>query len=106
MDKDGWDTYAAEQLGHIKAALIGGGSLQQRLTWAAVDRVAFLEPRMVPETHREALQGIHDRLTTVVPAGDEGAFAASIAAMSEDEREELAGDLHRLWFDCQRAWAD
>ena len=65
MKRDGWDGYAAEQFAHIKALLIGEGTLKQRLTWAAVDRVSVLQPHMIPElciTFGTARDQINDAL--------------------------------------------
>ena len=104
-EQAGWEWKALEQFGRIKSALISSRTLQERLTTAAVE-AGFLEPGMVPEERQQALQGITERLTRTEPQGDEGKFAASIAAMSGEERQQLAGDLLDLWCECHRAWRE
>lgn len=93
--KEGWAFYAWEQLGAIQSALISRGSLEDRLTSVQNSRIAILRPDMLPERRREALEDIQGRLTR-----------KPIAAMSEDEREQLAEDLFELWAECERVWHD
>lgn len=105
MAKDEWEWKGWEQLGRIQSTLVmTAGTLQERLT-KAVQEVAHLKADMVPEKHREALQSIVERLTAVAPVGGEGAFASSIAAMGEEERQQIAGELLDLWCECERAWS-
>ena len=93
--KEGWAFYAWEQLGAIQSSLISSSSLEDRLTSVQNTRIAVLTTEMLPELHREALEDIKSRLKL-----------KPIAAMSEDEREQLAADLFYLWFECERVWHD
>lgn len=96
--KAGWAWRAWEQLGSALRTLVSGGSLQERLKAAAVYRLAYVRPDMVPEQHRNALESIMNRLTR------EGDFESSIAALSEADREVLARDILELCIESEVAW--
>lgn len=105
-EKAGWEWKAWEQLGYVQGALISSGSLEERLTRIAGPRIAFILPEMVPEEHRAKVKEIRGRLGSGEPQAGEGAYAAAIAAMSEEERMQLAKDLLILCFECEMAWRE
>lgn len=59
--------------------------------------MTILRPQQFPGEMRPAFESIHRRLTSRDPVGNEGAVAASLMAMTEDEASKVARDILDLY---------
>ena len=94
--------YTQEKLWQAVETLIGSGSIQERLKFAAMylirldstkDGLAF--PGDSDAQTRFAR--LMERLTSAPPSGDEGTIEATTRTLSDDEGRRLAEDIFRLF---------
>jgi hypothetical protein len=84
----------------------GHERIRERLAYIAGSTLGGLSPEDFPEPLRELASSIFDRLDTTEPTGNEGSYAASIHAMSEDEASQLASDIVSLHYRVGQYWSE
>lgn len=110
MEPERRNFYIDEQLGNASHYLaIGHGRIKERLEEIAATRIGVLSAHGVgifPEPLRGLATSIFDRLDATEPTGNEGSYAASIRAMTEDEASRLASDILSLGFQHEQYWRE
>lgn len=81
--------YWAEKLFKASLALVGSGPLRERLAAAALEMMSLKESD-VPDFARARFEAWRAKVTSVKPARDEGAIAATTATLAPAACMELA----------------
>ena len=106
--------YVVAKLGNVVAALVRRGDMHSRLR-AALEELSDLhagdfptvwnrqgcEP---PENLRASFEQIIDRVSREEPVGNEGSIPATLAAMREEEAEEVAQWMLELEWKMREYW--
>ena len=110
MEPERRNFYIDEQLGSAANYLaIAPGRIKERLEEIAGTRIGVLAAQGVeifPVPLRGLAADIFARLDTTEPTGNEGSYAASIRAMSEDEASRLASDILTLEYQHEQYWRE
>jgi hypothetical protein len=87
--------YAAEKAWQgVSRLALHPGRIQERLIKAWHD--GFVMVGGLPTDLQEKWDDVYRRSTSIAPAGEEGHYAATIRAMSEDDAQRLADDIYTL----------
>jgi hypothetical protein len=110
MEPERRNSYIDEQLGHaVNYLATARGRIKERLEEIADTRIGGLAAEgeeIFPVPLRGLAADIFARLDTTEPTGNEGSYAASIRAMSEDEASQLASDIWDLKYQHERYWRE
>jgi hypothetical protein len=90
--------YAQEKFWKAMDALIGDGSIQHRLAWAAME-LTSLDGRdeELPEDVREEFKAVMRELTKERAVGDEGTIEATTRRLSPEEGVKLARRIFSIY---------
>ncbi len=110
MEPERRNTYIDKELGNaVEYLATNPERIKERLEMIANIRIAGLSAEGVeifPEPLRELASTIFERLNTIEPTGNEGSFAASIRAMTEEEASRLASDILLLASRHEQYWCE
>jgi len=91
-------SYRCEKLRLAVFALVGTGTVQERLRNASLVNFLVLEPDDFPEQHlKQRFSDIYKGLTSVPAIADEGSMEATISRMSDEEAKEYAQRIFYLY---------
>jgi hypothetical protein len=88
---------AWEQLEGAALSLVRSGPIKDRLTDAYRNHLAFVEAEDLPDALRAEFRACHDALTHERPLRGEDAVRASVRKMSNQEAEQIACTVVRLF---------
>ena len=99
MEKSSVD-YVRQRLMASVSILVGPGEMRERLRYADNYEVvhAYDNRERVPPDIKQALESLHQRMTTVEPNGEEGRIAATVNAMTDDEAADVAREIVNLTY--------
>lgn len=86
-----------EQLESAAVSLARSGAIKDRLAEAYRNHLALVNPEELPAALREEFRGCHDRLTRERPLRGEDAVRATVRKMSNQEADEVAARVVRLF---------
>jgi hypothetical protein len=88
---------AWEQLEGAALSLVRSGPIKERLTDAYRNHLALVNPAELPERLRAEFRACHDALTREPPLRGEDAVRATVRKMSNQEADEVACSVVRLF---------
>jgi hypothetical protein len=86
-----------EQLEGAALSLVRAGSIKDRLADAFRNHLAHVDTEELPDTLRGQFRACHDALTRERPLPGEEAVRATVRKMSNQEADEVAGSVVRLY---------
>ena len=86
-----------EQLESAAVSLARSGAIKDRLAEAYRNHLALVNPEELPAALREEFRACHDALTRERPLRGEDAVRATVRKMSNQDADELAGRVVRLF---------
>lgn len=91
-------SYRYEKLWLAVLALVGTGSIKERLRNALIGNLLALEPDDFPEQHlKQKFNEIFRGLTSVPATANEGSVEATISKITDDEAKEYAQQIFYLY---------
>jgi len=81
--------YARQKLWEALSALVGAGTIQERLMGAGMQLVV-LQPRGLLSEHLEEFRAIMHELTRCPAVGNEGTLAATTRTLTDDQGRAIA----------------